>query len=173
VDYKFVGTVANPATATRAANASSALVHTMPTAFGTSSDVARLRIVNVDDSGLSTDFRSFKLKLNNSVSPDKVIGNLGAKYMNTGNIEVSFDSTLIFTEPAVLAAIRENRTVTLDFMLKNMDAGFMVDLPSLTLGDGDLDFPPNKSVDLKASGDTFEDDTYHTSMTVSMFPFTP
>ncbi len=168
--FNFIGTDTEPTTAVRKSGASAAALPLRTAALNTSADLARLRINRVDDTGLTTDFKSITLTLNNNVSPEKVLGKLGARFMNTGNFEVDVEAQVLFSEPAVTAAIRQNTTVTMDFILQNDDGAIAVDLPSITLGGGDREFPANESVLMNVNTQAFADPVLNTSIGVSLFP---
>jgi hypothetical protein len=53
---------------------------------------------------------------------------------------------MLFTSPAVITAIRYNRTTGLDFALNNGDGGVLFDLPTGVLTGGGRDYPANQSV---------------------------
>lgn len=166
----FVGLdTASPST-TRKANAANASRPLHVAAFNTSLDLARLRITETDESGLTTDFDNLTLTLANNVSPRKVLGRLGAKFMNVGLFTADMSAQLLFTNSAVISAIRENRTVTLDFILTSDDGVIAVDLPAVDLGGGGREFPRNESVLLNAEVQSHEDETLETSIGVSIIP---
>ncbi len=171
----FVGTdTEDPVeVAGRKSGAATASAPVMTEAFGTSSDVATLRVTDVDEAGLSTDFKSMTMTLGNNVSPEKVIGQLGAKFMNFGNFIVNIEAQLLFTNADVVARIRANTTVTMDFVVENGDGAIYVDIPSMTLGGGGRDFPVNESVLVNLTGLAFLDPTFSTSIGISIFPVTP
>ena len=102
-----------------------------------------------------------------------MLGTLGAKFMNTGNFEVDIEAQLLFSNPAVVEAIRQNRRLTMDFSIQNDDGAFMVDIPSLTLGGGGRDFPVNESILINTTAQAYGDTTFGNSLSVSMFPFVP
>lgn len=171
--FGFIGMDTEPPTTTRETNAGTPANPVQSAAFNTSADIARLRIINIDESGLTTDFKSISLNINNNVSPEKVLGLLGAKYMNTGNLEVDIEAQLLFTNPAVVEAIRANDRLTMDFSISNADGAIMVDIPSLTLGGGGRDFPVNESILINTTAQAYGDTVLESSMSVSMFPFVP
>lgn len=171
--FAFVGTDTEPPTTTRETGADAPVVPVQTGAFNTSSDIARLRITEVDESGLTTDFKSLTFNINNNVSPEKVLGQLGAKYLNTGNFEIDIEAQLLFTNADVVDAIRANTTVTMDFAIRNDDGAFLVDIPSMTLGGGDREFPVNESILLNTTAQAFGDTTLGTSIGVSLFPYVP
>ena len=169
----FIGTdTANP-TATRKAGADSPTELHATEAFNTSADIARLRMLEVDEDGITTDFKSLTFTLNNNVSPEKVLGNLGARFMNTGNFEIDIEAQMLFSNPLVINKIRDNETVSMDFILRNNDGVIAVDVPSMTLGDGSTDFPVNETVLINTTSQAFQDPTLGTSIGVSLFPFLP
>ncbi len=169
----FIGTDAQQASTTRATGADAGLLPLGTGAFNTTSDILRLRITQVDETGLTTDFKSVTLTLNNNVSPEKVLGVLGAQFMNTGNFEVNLEAQLLFTNSDVTGAIRDNTTLTMDFRLKNDDGAIYFDIPALTLGGGDREFPVDESVLVNLTGEAFNDDVFGTSIGVSSFPVVP
>ncbi len=173
ISFGFIGTDTEPPSTTRATGADTPQNPVKTGALNTSADIARLRITNVDESGLSTCFKSMALTLNNNVSPEKCLGVLGAQFMNTGNFLVTLEAELLFTNGDVIAAIRENRTVTMDFGVENDDGGIWVDIPSMTLGGGARSFPVNESILVSLTGNAFGDATLNTSLGVSLFPWMP
>ena len=169
----FIGTDTTPATSTRKTGASAALEPTKTEAFNTTQDMARLRISNTDETGLTTDFKSLTVTLNNNVAPEKVLNQLGARFMNYGNFEVSIEAQCLFTEKAVTSAIRNNDTVSMDFGLRNGDGALFIDIPAMTLGGGGRDFPVNQTVLINLTADAFVDPILGTSLGVSVFAFIP
>ena len=170
VSYGFIGTDTQNPTTTRSTGADTAEMPDRTAAFNTSADIARLRIDNTDASGLTTDFKSLTFTINNNISPEKVLGRLGARFVNTGNFEVDIEAQLLFTNPLVINRIRENATVTMDFILKNDDGVVAVDVPSMTLGGGDREFPVNESVLINTTAQAFGDTRFGTSIHLSIFP---
>lgn len=173
VTFGFIGTDTQVPTSTRATNAATPTVVRQSAAYNTSADILRLRIQKVDETGLTTCFKDVTLTLNNNVSPEKCLGTLGASFMNVGNFEVNLEGQILFTEELVATAIRENQTVTMDTLLKNDDGAICIDIPAMTLGGGDKEFPVNESVLMNLSGEAFGDDTLDTSIGISMFPTVP
>lgn len=172
VTYEFIGTdTDNPVSAgSRKTGAANAVTPASTTAFNTSSDIARLRVTEVDEDGITTDFKSIDLSLTNNVTPEKVLGVLGAKFMNAGNFGVSMTAQLVFTNSQVINKIRSNETVTMDFIMKNDNGTIAVDIPSLTLGNGSFNFPENESILVDISGTAFRDPVLNTSIGISVSP---
>ena len=169
----FVGTDTDNPTVTRATGASTPRVAVQTGAFNTSADIARLRITEFDETGLTTDFKSLNLSIKNNVGPEKVLGTLGARYMNAGNLEIGVEAQLLFTNSGVVAAIKDNETVTMDFSIKNDDGGIFFDIPSMTLGGGGKDYPVNESILINTTASAFGDTTFGSSIHISLFPYLP
>lgn len=170
----FVGLDTKPPTSVRATNAASAKAGGRTTAFGTASDIARLRVQDVDETGLTTDFKSVTFTLTNNVAGEKVLAKLGPKYLNAGNIEVDVETQVIFSNPDVVERIRCNRTVGLDWVLRNGDGGAAFDLPTGTLAGGGREYPANQSVLLNTTFEAYQDDpAYGFTCGVSFFPVLP
>jgi hypothetical protein len=173
VAFGFIGTDTEVPTTTRKSGASSAQKVTRQSALNTASDIARLRITEVDETGLTTDFKDLTFNINNNVSPEKVLAVLGARYMNSGNFEIDIEAQLVFTNSDVVTAIRNNTTVTMDMLLRNDDGGMAIDIPSMTLGDGSKEYPLNESVLINVTAQAFKDNTLETSIGITMFPYLP
>lgn len=173
VTYGFVGTDTTDPTVTRATNAADAKAPSETAAFGTSSDLARLVVHKVDETGITTDFKGLTITLTNNVSPEKVLGVLGARYMNAGNFEADIETQVLFTNPDVPAAIRNNTTLGLYFALRNDDGGVMCDFPSGTLDGGNREFPANQTVLMNTTFAAFEDPALGYTFSVSLFPVLP
>ena len=92
------------------------------------------------------------------------------RYVNFGNFGVTLESQLLFTNPLVINSIRDNTTVSMDFILKNDDGTIAVDVPSMTLGGGGREFPVNESILINTTGEVFEDATFGYSLGVSISP---
>lgn len=169
----FVGTdTTNPST-TRAAEAENAKVGGQVESFGSASDIARLRVQDVDEAGLSTDFKQATFTLTNNVAGEKVIGKLGPKYLNAGDIECDVEAQMLFTNADVIERIRCNKTVGFDWVVRNGDGGAAFDLPTGTLSGGNREFPENQSVLINTPFMAHEEETYGFTCGISFFPVLP
>lgn len=171
--FAFMGTITATPSTTRATGASSALSPTMTAEMATVGDVVALRVINTDESGLATDIKSAKLTISNNASREKVIGTLGAKYMNVGNFQVDLEVDALFTTYDVIAAIIANRTCSFDFALRSTDGGFALDLPALVPGEGKRSLPKDETVHVALKCMPFVDDTLGYSASLSLFPYLP
>lgn len=173
MNFAFVGTDTDVPTATRALNADTPSSPNQTGAFNTSADIARMRIQKVDETGIATCFKSLSLTLGNNVSPENCLGSLGASFMNVGGFDVSIEGQLLFTNYRVIEAIRNNETLGLDFALRNDDGAIYIDIPSITIGGGEREFPVNESILVSLTGEAFIDSTLETSIGITHFPYVP
>jgi len=173
ISFGFVGTDTDIPTLTRATNAATPIEPVRTSAYNTSVDCTRLRITQIDETGLTTDFKSLTVTLSNNISPEKVLCTLGARFMNFGNFEVNVEAQLLYTNSQVVEAIRNNTTLTLDFGVKNDDGVIMFDIPSLTLGDGSREYPVDESVLINTTSEAFQDPTLNSSIGITILQFVP
>lgn len=171
---KFIGTDTPVPTASRATGASTPVLPVDTAGFGTSSDIIRLGLRDwTTQTDQSVFWKKVDLKVNNGVTPEKILARLGAKYMNVGLLQVDLDAEALFTTDILLSAIRNNTTMTMDFLVRNTDGGAMFDIPSLTIGDGKLNLPRYKTVTIAEKCEAFVDATLGFSLGISLFPYLP
>lgn len=173
VTFGYVGTDTPAATTSRASGAATPVQPVETVAFNTSTDLARLRVENVDKEGLTTCFKSLVFTMANGVTPEKCLGSLAALGMNTGNFLVDLEAQVTFDNIEVTEAIRNNETITMDWVLKNGDGAIGFDIPALTLGGGDKEFPVGETVRINLTGEAFADPILGTSVGLSLFPVFP
>lgn len=142
-------------------------------AYSTTSDFLRLRIQNVDETGLTTMLKEATLNINNNAGGENVLGKLGPEFVNYGNFDITLESTAVFTEAAVVSKIRNNCTVTADFCIVNNDAGFYFDIPAMTLGDGNREFTVNEKIKITLNSNAFGDPSLGYTLSQTFFPYMP
>jgi hypothetical protein len=169
----FIGTDTPNPTTVRDTGASSARKPQGTVAYNTSANVMRLRLQETDETVVSTDFKNATATLANNIGPEKVIGILGARFMNTGNFEVQLEAQLLLSNSAVISAIRANRTMTIDWAVRNEDGTLLMDLPSVMIEGGGKDFPENESLLINTTVMAFEDPALGYTCSFSQFPYSP
>lgn len=142
-------------------------------AFNTASDFMRLRVADIDGNGVTSYFKDTTINIDNGAQPETVLGSLTAAFVNLSNFTVTLDTEAVMTDGAVLAAIRNNTTVSLQASLRNNEGGFVVDLPAMTLGDGSKNLSRNEKVKVTISANCFKDDILGYTMGISLFAWLP
>lgn len=173
VKFGFVGLSCTEPSDTRATNAATGKLAAKVESFGTATDIARLALLDTDESGLTTDFKSLTLSIGNGVTGEKVLGTLGPKYINIGNFEVDIEAEVLFTSADVVAKINDGGTVGLYWLLKNGDGGIHFDFPEGTLEGQQRDYKVGESVKLKSKFMSHKDALFGTSIGISLFPVLP
>jgi len=120
-------------------------------AFNTSTHVTRIRMGLASDTDEYVDamfafVTEVRLTLNNNISMNKAVGNLGAFDATAGTFEVGGNVTAYFQTTAALDALRANSDVTFDVCVVKDNAGFAFDLPLLSLDDGRLNVELNQAI---------------------------
>tara|TARA_R110000744_G_scaffold380215_1_gene500239 strand:- start:36079 stop:37599 length:1521 start_codon:yes stop_codon:yes gene_type:complete len=173
LSFGFIGTTTEDITETRKTNSAEAVEPLQTAAFNTAASFARLNMTDTSEVSLGACFKSLTIVLGNEVSPEKCLGTLGAFAMNTGNFKVSLDAELLFTDSDLAQAVKDNQTITMDFLLENDDGAVALDIPSMTLGGGTKNYPVNESIKISVTGEAFGDTTLDTSIGFTEYPYFP
>ncbi len=126
-------------------------------AFNTSSDFSRIRLaVHVDGTEAPTPLFAFAQNLevtfNENLTPNKAVGTLGSFEISHGTLNIGGSITAYFASVAGIEAVKANDNVTLDFAVvkgaTGSKAGFVLDLPMITLGDARLNVTQDQAITL-------------------------
>lgn len=143
-------------------------------AFNTSADFSDLKLyIKGDESGDTTYFKDTTLTVNNNMSGESVLGKLGPEFINLGDFNVTIDTQVVLTDPRVASAIRNNTTCGLQYTQQNNEGGIVVDIPSMTLGDGAKNIAANEKVKLTTTGSAFLENEHGYVIGFSLFPYLP
>ena len=120
-------------------------------AFNLASDPARVRLAvftpgTTFPTRLFTYGEEFTLNINNNLSPLPAVGVLGAFDINAGKFEVSGSFSAYFSNVSAYNSVLANADVTLDVALVRNNAGVVLDLPCVGLGNGLPKFEQDKPV---------------------------
>ena len=80
---------------------------------------------------------------------------------------------MLFTNKAIVNAVKNNTTVTFAAILANEDGAIAMDIPTMTFGDGSREFPVDQSVLVNVSGQTFKGTVYDHEIGITMLANVP
>lgn len=127
-------------------------------AYNTTHNVFLSRLAVVDPTTLNpTSLYGFvstlKLDIKNEAAQIKAIGVLGGFNVSTGDFTVSGTLTAYFATTAAVAQIRAGANVALQTIVASANAGFVFDLPLLTLGGGANKIVKDKPIEVDLTQD--------------------
>lgn len=141
VDVGFVGMDYETRTGATGIKTGNRNAVTEADAFNTSSSFNRLRMyvwVDGDEfpSDLFTFIQDLAVSVNNNLDPNKAVNVLGAFAVNAGKFMVEGTANAYFNNVAQQAAVRANNDATLDFVMSQSNQAINIDLPLISLSDG-------------------------------------
>lgn len=152
-------------------------------AFNTTSHFGRLKmgIISLTDAAATPLFAfvtDLSVTIENNLSPAKAVSVLGAFDVVAGQFQVSGTATAYFTDTAAVAAVRANSDVSLDFALVRQtpllhNAGIVIDLPLLALGDARAKVELNKPILLPLTLDAAPDRVFNHTLLMTVFDYLP
>jgi len=150
-------------------------IATSATAFNTSSDFSRIRTAEtgVASTPLFAFITDLTLNINNNVTPAKAVGVLGAFDMTVGDFVVEGNITAYFSDVAAINAVRDNADVTVDFALSKDNAGWVFDIPLLSLGEGRLAVEKDAPITIPVSLAGAKHETLLTTLIACYFNYLP
>lgn len=172
VSFGFIGTNSDDITATRKSGASTAVSPLRTTAFSSSIDLVSIT-TDLVSSVSEVCFKNLTFTCLNNISPEKCLGTLGATFVNYGLFEFNIEGQMLFTNKAIVNAIKNNTTVTFAAILRNEDGAIAIDIPEMTVGGGGREFPVDQSVLVNVTGNSFTSSTYGFDAGVTIFPVVP
>lgn len=127
-------------------------------AFNTSSDFAMMRLNIIDPANANPDplfafLTDLKLTIKNNLKVNKAVAILGGFSISVGTFEVSVAATAYFATIEAVQAIRLNRDCNINAALVKNNSGFVVDLPLIALGNGELDIKQDAPIMLPLTMD--------------------
>jgi hypothetical protein len=129
-------------------------------AYNTTTDVYRLRAAILDSTTLNPTalfgyVEEYDLTINNNVSIVKAQGTFGFAG-NVGGFDVTGSLTAYFGSVQAIAAIRANADVTFDAIYAARNTAFIIDLPLISFGGGQLDVEADTPIKLPVDTEATE-----------------
>lgn len=128
-------------------------------AFNTSSDIYRIKMSLLDPTDATPTalfgyVSEATITINNNVTPNKAVGVLGAFDTSAGNFDVGGSITAYFSTVSAVQAVRANSDIGINTITCAKNAGFIYDIPLLSLGGGRLNVEKDNpiTVPLESSG---------------------
>lgn len=90
--------------------------------------------------------RSATIAIGNGVTPDKAVGEIGGFGVSLGNFEVTGEAVAYFQTVEALRAIQESADASFNIICAVQNAGFIFDIPLLTIGSGGVQVAKNEPV---------------------------
>lgn len=146
-------------------------------AFNTSSNVVRIKMHIHDDMTSNPDalfgyVTEANVAINNGVTPNKAVGVFGAFDTSAGNFSVTGSTTVYFQTVEAIRAVRNNADVGLSFICAARNAGFLFDLPLLSLGGGRANVEKDQPITLPLTTNAAENKWGYT-MQYQVFEYLP
>ena len=152
---------------------------TMPveSAFNTTSHIYQTRLYVHDDDAITPDslfafVMDGELTINNNVDGLKAIGTLGSMDLNVGDFEVSGTLNVYFATVAAVEAVRANKDVGFNVITALDNAGFVFDIPLLSLGGGRLEVEKDSAIMLPLETMAAENESGYTLLS-TWFAYLP
>lgn len=172
-DLSFIATDSAAVTTGNRKGGTFPTIATSATAFNTTSDFSRLRLEKADKTGLASFLTEATITINNGVSPIKALAKMGAVDQSVGDFAVSGSVTALFSDIATVQAVRNNDDATMDFALVSKNAGIVIDIPLLALGNGRLNVEKDKPITIPLSQEAAVHATLRHTLLIEAFSYLP
>lgn len=143
-------------------------------AFTASNDFSRLRLLREDTAAsLATYMDNVKLKISNNLTMNKAITVMGSFEVTAGDFEVTGDVNAYFASWDAVEAIKDNLDVSLDFAMVAENAGWLWDVPLITLGNGRLNVTKDQPIMLPLTTPGAMHETLQHTLLAQSFSYLP
>ena len=169
MDLSFIGTSSSTIDGPTALKSGNRPALVEADAFNTSSDFSRIHLATIMDgveapTALFAFAQELTITINNNLSPNKAVGTLGSFEVTAGTFEVGGSITAYFADVAAVEAVVANSSITLDFAVVKNNAGIVIDIPLITLGDGRPNVEQDAPITLPLNMDAATAASYNANM---------
>lgn len=153
VDFSFVALDNQQRTAAEGLKAGDRMTIEEADAYNTSTDFNSMRLALFNGADEAPDplfahILDLAVTVNNNVSVNKAVAVLGGFDVTLGIFEVSAEVTAYFSTVETVQAVRNNENVTFHAAIAKNNAGFVLDLPLVALGDARLEVEIDEPITL-------------------------
>ena len=146
-------------------------------AISTVTDIYRQRLVIpqlgvVNPAAIHAFVKTLSLNVTNNLTMDDAQGVLGSIGATAGDFTATGSMQVYLVSTKIREAIRCNCTAALDIICARKNAGFVVDVPALTLGNGSINIEKGQSVTIDLDQAAFESSRGYT-MSYTNFHYLP
>jgi hypothetical protein len=169
INLNFVSLDREPATPTLKPGAVNSLQPAKDSSMSAAASMRRVRVTKLDESGDTIVLTDLQLTIDNGMTQTDVLGQLASYAISPAPISISATLKMLFTDATILDAVRNNVSLTADFVLSSNDGLVVIDLPEFTLGDDSVELIENKFVELNVTSTSFPDLRFGSSAILSFF----
>lgn len=142
-------------------------------AFNSSTCLFRAKMTLLDPATLNPTalfayLQSIELTIENNVSAVKAQGDVGGIDTIEGDFSVGGSATVYFSTVAAVEAVRDYSDVSFDAILAKENAGYILDVPLLALGNGRLNVEKDSPITVPLSIGAFQNEANYTASYTNM-----
>lgn len=169
----FVGMTAQDPDTDRWTGPSTALNPVTGLAVSTSADINRLRVADVDETGLWSDFKDLKIIFKNNITPEKAVGHMGNRFTPLGVFETDTEADVFFVTPEIVKAVSDNRILRKGTGMRNDDFGCFIHIPSMGAMTAKKKLEHNRLVSVTSNMSGFMDGERQYTASIGVFAHLP
>lgn len=159
--------------ASRVSGPSSAYPPVATELFDTSNDLIECRVLDTSNNEVIASINSFTLTFQHTANPRTQLATFGAAGMKFGKIRVSGQMEIYYEDDAVPVGIRANTTYRTEAIMKNGQAGIVLDIPAHTLRGGQKTYAANEPVMMALDLPAHRDSLTNQVGIVNLLPYVP
>jgi hypothetical protein len=169
ITYNFLCLDRENSTTVLKSGAINSQLPTKDSSMSAAASVKRLRVTKLNEDVLSTLVTDIQFNIDNAMAQEDIIGQLNPYDISPAPISISATMKSLFTNPLVIDAVRNNETLSADFILNSPDGAVAIDLPEFTLKDDSVELEENKFVKLNFTSTSFPDSKFGSSAIITIF----